>query len=241
MPSKTERQRKFMGAELSREREGEKTKTGMSESQLEDFASKPIEKSRLEDIHAYRKKLYAHLRNKDPRPIKENEHLGAAWRTEMREKYKNKVNKSLTDKIDLFVEKAKVGPQDKLPRKRQPIAFQTTYGKVGRRTISRLASYQPKMEKSIPPNNWYQLKLKDGRLVDCKTEMEASKTLPSFKNEEEAGKYLKENNLRGSIMKSEKIEKKKGSFHNPKKEGVNKNVMLKKVVELKRAIVFVIF
>jgi len=41
MPAKTERQRKFMGAELERKREGKKTKTGMSEKQLEEFASKP--------------------------------------------------------------------------------------------------------------------------------------------------------------------------------------------------------
>ena len=40
MPAKTEKQRKFMGAELQRKREGKKTQTGMSESQLEDFASK---------------------------------------------------------------------------------------------------------------------------------------------------------------------------------------------------------
>jgi hypothetical protein len=40
MPAKTEKQRKFMGAELERKREGKKTKTGMSEKQLEDFASK---------------------------------------------------------------------------------------------------------------------------------------------------------------------------------------------------------
>jgi hypothetical protein len=40
MPAKTEKQRKFMGAELARKRAGKKTQTGMSEKQLEDFASK---------------------------------------------------------------------------------------------------------------------------------------------------------------------------------------------------------
>lgn len=40
MPAKTEKQRKFMGAELARKREGKKTKTGMSEAQLRDFAKK---------------------------------------------------------------------------------------------------------------------------------------------------------------------------------------------------------
>ena len=40
MPAQSEKQRRFMGAELERKREGKKTKTGMSEKQLEDFASK---------------------------------------------------------------------------------------------------------------------------------------------------------------------------------------------------------
>ena len=40
MPSKSEKQRKFMGADLARKRAGEKTHTGMSEKQLEDFAGK---------------------------------------------------------------------------------------------------------------------------------------------------------------------------------------------------------
>lgn len=40
MPAKSEKQRKFMGAELQRKREGKKTRTGMSEKELEDFASK---------------------------------------------------------------------------------------------------------------------------------------------------------------------------------------------------------
>ena len=40
MPARTEKQRRFMGAELERKREGKKTKTGMSEKQLEEYASK---------------------------------------------------------------------------------------------------------------------------------------------------------------------------------------------------------
>lgn len=40
MPAKTERQRKFMGAELQRKREGKNTRTDMSEKELEKFASK---------------------------------------------------------------------------------------------------------------------------------------------------------------------------------------------------------
>lgn len=41
MPSKTEKQQRFMGAELARKREGKATKTGMSEKELEEFARKP--------------------------------------------------------------------------------------------------------------------------------------------------------------------------------------------------------
>ena len=40
MPAKSEKQRRFMGAELGRLREGKKTETGMSEEQLSDYASK---------------------------------------------------------------------------------------------------------------------------------------------------------------------------------------------------------
>lgn len=41
MPAVSERQRAFMGAELARLRSGKKTRTGMSEEQLRDFARKP--------------------------------------------------------------------------------------------------------------------------------------------------------------------------------------------------------
>ena len=51
MPAKTERQRKFMGSELARKRAGKKTKTGMSESQLRDFAHTPRKKSPLNKFH----------------------------------------------------------------------------------------------------------------------------------------------------------------------------------------------
>lgn len=44
MPAKTRKQQRFMGAELSRKREGKKTQTGMSEEQLEHFAKKPKKK-----------------------------------------------------------------------------------------------------------------------------------------------------------------------------------------------------
>jgi len=39
MPAKSKVQQQFMGAELARKRAGKATKTGMSEQQLEDFAS----------------------------------------------------------------------------------------------------------------------------------------------------------------------------------------------------------
>ena len=45
VPSKTLKQRGFMGAELGRLRAGKKTKTGMSEAQLKEFATKvPIQR-----------------------------------------------------------------------------------------------------------------------------------------------------------------------------------------------------
>jgi hypothetical protein len=46
MPAKSEKQRKFMGAELARKRAGKKTQTGMSGKQLEEFASKEKKKGR---------------------------------------------------------------------------------------------------------------------------------------------------------------------------------------------------
>ena len=39
MPAKSEAQRRFMGAELGRLRGGKRTRTGMSDKQLQDFAS----------------------------------------------------------------------------------------------------------------------------------------------------------------------------------------------------------
>lgn len=44
MPPKTEKQRKFMGAELARKRAGKQTKTDMTEKQLREFASKSKKK-----------------------------------------------------------------------------------------------------------------------------------------------------------------------------------------------------
>lgn len=46
MPSSTERQRRFMGAELGRAERGQSTQTGMSKAQLRDFARKPTRKGR---------------------------------------------------------------------------------------------------------------------------------------------------------------------------------------------------
>lgn len=40
MPSKNERQRRLMGADMPRKRAGKSTKTGMSEKKLRHFASK---------------------------------------------------------------------------------------------------------------------------------------------------------------------------------------------------------
>ena len=40
MPAVSEKQRRFMGAELGRKKAGKKTQTGMSTKQLKDFAKK---------------------------------------------------------------------------------------------------------------------------------------------------------------------------------------------------------
>ncbi len=40
MPSRSESQRRFFGAELARKRAGKRTRTGMSERQLAEFASR---------------------------------------------------------------------------------------------------------------------------------------------------------------------------------------------------------
>lgn len=46
MPALTERQRRFMGAELARKRAGKKTKTKMTEKQLREFAATKKKKLR---------------------------------------------------------------------------------------------------------------------------------------------------------------------------------------------------
>jgi hypothetical protein len=46
MPATSEKQRKFMGAELARKRAGKKTETGMTTQQLREFASKPVKKKK---------------------------------------------------------------------------------------------------------------------------------------------------------------------------------------------------
>jgi hypothetical protein len=43
-PAKSERQRRLAGADLARKRRGQKTRTGMTEKQLRDFARKPVKK-----------------------------------------------------------------------------------------------------------------------------------------------------------------------------------------------------
>ena len=41
MPAKSQAQQKMMGAELARKRAGKRTRTGMTEAQLVDYASTP--------------------------------------------------------------------------------------------------------------------------------------------------------------------------------------------------------
>lgn len=44
MPAISEKQRRFFGAELARKRKGKKTRTGLGETTLREFASKPLAK-----------------------------------------------------------------------------------------------------------------------------------------------------------------------------------------------------
>ena len=44
MPSTSERQRRFFGAEYARAKKGKRTKTHMSVNQLRDFAKGPVRK-----------------------------------------------------------------------------------------------------------------------------------------------------------------------------------------------------
>jgi hypothetical protein len=46
MPSVSEKQRRFMGAELGRARSGKRTRTGMSAPKLRHFARKPVVRKR---------------------------------------------------------------------------------------------------------------------------------------------------------------------------------------------------
>ena len=46
VPPKSEKQRRFMGAELERKRSGQGTQTGMSEKQLREFAARPVKTSK---------------------------------------------------------------------------------------------------------------------------------------------------------------------------------------------------
>jgi hypothetical protein len=57
MPATSERQRRFMGAELARKRAGRSTSTGMSESQLSDFASKPVGKKSMKSARRSRRSM----------------------------------------------------------------------------------------------------------------------------------------------------------------------------------------
>lgn len=65
MPSVSEKQRKFFGAELGRKQAGESTDTGMSEKSLADFAKKPVEPKR--GAHSDKKHQHDTGRHKRPR------------------------------------------------------------------------------------------------------------------------------------------------------------------------------
>ena len=72
MPAKSEKQRRFMGAELARKRAGNKTRTDMSEDKLEDFASKEfVMKDALEFIDNYIKKDDTYISGLGEVPVNE--------------------------------------------------------------------------------------------------------------------------------------------------------------------------
>ena len=48
-PASSEKQRRLAGADLARKRAGKRTRTGMSEKNLSEFASKPV-KSRVKPV-----------------------------------------------------------------------------------------------------------------------------------------------------------------------------------------------
>ena len=50
-PSVSRKQQQFMGAELERKRAGKKTRTGMSEKQLHDFASTKVKRLPIKKKH----------------------------------------------------------------------------------------------------------------------------------------------------------------------------------------------
>ena len=54
MPAESEKQRRFMGADLGRLRAGQPTRTGMNEGQLRDFARKGRKSSRGGKKRGYR-------------------------------------------------------------------------------------------------------------------------------------------------------------------------------------------
>ena len=58
MPGKTAKQRRFMGAELARKRSGKKTRTGMSEAKLREYARKRKRKKEFTMPHKTKSKAY---------------------------------------------------------------------------------------------------------------------------------------------------------------------------------------
>lgn len=62
MPAVSAKQRRFMGAELARRRAGKRTKTGMTESQLEEFAT--MERGK------HKKEMKTHMGKRGKMPMK---------------------------------------------------------------------------------------------------------------------------------------------------------------------------
>ena len=133
-----------MGAELSRERAGEKTKTGMNEDQLADFARKPVVKSE----ETYKLKCL-HCGHKFEKPRTEHGYGLKCPKCGIpdaeRDQEADPIKKSLVDRIDAFIEKAIKTEEEKLAEIER---FRRHSGSTGRGNNERMrAREQGKLHK----------------------------------------------------------------------------------------------
>ena len=97
-PAESPKQQRFMGMDLARARAGKKTKTGMSSSQLEDFAKKP------KGGYKKRKKLPTHGSG-ELTPLGSRTLAGYQdrWGSEGHAKFENAVKTGILKRARMFV------------------------------------------------------------------------------------------------------------------------------------------